>query len=126
MDYKGSCLCGAVGLTINSGIERVICCHCKMCQKAHGSAFAVFGLVRYESVNVVGRHHLTEHKSSIGVTRTFCKHCGSNFSWSDSSSYNDGYFSFSLSLLDTKYSPSNVDHVYKLSEPNWEKCLRAL
>ncbi|KAB7701485.1 hypothetical protein GBN26_05885 [Plesiomonas shigelloides] len=49
--FTGSCLCGNISIIITGPIEHVICCHCHMCQKHHGSSHASFGLVRKKHLN---------------------------------------------------------------------------
>ena len=39
----GSCLCGDIAFAIDGPIETMANCHCSMCRKFHGSAFATFG-----------------------------------------------------------------------------------
>ena len=41
----GSCLCGDVAFEITGPVEQMGHCHCSMCRKFHGSAFATFGVV---------------------------------------------------------------------------------
>ncbi len=36
----GSCLCGNVKYSISGKVGDIVHCHCKTCQKAHGSAFS--------------------------------------------------------------------------------------
>ena len=38
--YKGSCLCGSIQFELKGGVEDPIYCHCSLCRKASGSAFA--------------------------------------------------------------------------------------
>lgn len=40
--YNGSCLCGAVSFRLQSEPKAVTNCHCRMCQKQHGAAFATY------------------------------------------------------------------------------------
>ena len=42
---RGSCLCGTVRYEIRGPVGRVSHCHCAMCRKAHGAAFATYGRV---------------------------------------------------------------------------------
>ena len=37
---EGGCLCGAVRYEIDGGLGPIVCCHCSMCRKAQGTAFA--------------------------------------------------------------------------------------
>src|SRR5262245_60337519 len=39
---QGSCLCGAVTYQASGPFNMMIHCHCSMCRKHHGSAFATF------------------------------------------------------------------------------------
>src|SRR5437016_3555924 len=38
----GSCLCGAVRYEVDSPATQVDNCHCPMCRKQHGAAFATY------------------------------------------------------------------------------------
>ncbi len=40
--YLGSCLCGEVKYRLLSDSKKVTHCHCTMCQKQHGAAFATY------------------------------------------------------------------------------------
>ncbi|HCA63195.1 MAG TPA: GFA family protein, partial [Pseudomonas sp.] len=43
--HTGSCLCGVVRYRIDAPIDALTHCHCKMCRKAHGAAFATYASV---------------------------------------------------------------------------------
>ncbi|WP_081879105.1 GFA family protein, partial [Photobacterium sanctipauli] len=102
--YKGSCLCGTIKIEISGDIKAVTHCHCKICQKAHGAAFATFAASRDEHFAIVqGESSLKSYESSPGYVRTFCVHCGSNIQWIHDFGYNSGWSSFALSLLDTPF-----------------------
>ena len=38
----GSCLCGAVTYEVRGPFNMMVHCHCSMCRKHHGAAFATF------------------------------------------------------------------------------------
>ena len=40
----GSCLCGAISWQFDSEFSQITHCHCRLCRKAHGSAFATYGV----------------------------------------------------------------------------------
>jgi hypothetical protein len=44
----GGCQCGAVRYALYAEPERASICHCRMCQKALGNAFAPFAAVRLD------------------------------------------------------------------------------
>ena len=74
-EFHGGCLCGKIRYRV-SVAPRVHYCHCDMCRRATGSAFAVFGWVQ-----VAGLSWLTEEpanrRSSPIARRSFCQSCGS-------------------------------------------------
>jgi len=54
-------------------------CHCSMCRKAHGSAFATFISVKKSQFNwLSGQDNIVDYRSSPVFVRAFCKTCGSN------------------------------------------------
>jgi hypothetical protein len=76
---RGSCLCGRVRYEMRGPVGRVSHCHCAMCRKAHGAAFATYGRVERSDFAVVsGAEDIASYRSSPEVMRTFCKRCGSN------------------------------------------------
>ncbi|MGV3652599.1 MAG: GFA family protein, partial [Noviherbaspirillum sp.] len=80
--YEGSCLCGGVKYRIDGEIKSSSNCHCTMCQKQHGAAFASYGNVYLDALSYLcGQDLLAFFQSSPGVTRTFCMNCGSNLTW---------------------------------------------
>ena len=75
---RGGCLCGSVRYEVRGSVGRVNHCHCTMCRKAHGAAFATYGRVKMdEFVLLSGEDDVGSYQSSTPVTRTFCKKCGS-------------------------------------------------
>jgi hypothetical protein len=75
----GSCLCGAVRFEVSGPLERVAHCHCTMCQRAHGAAFATWAALPAERVRVTaGESDVTQYRSSEIGTRSFCRVCGSS------------------------------------------------
>lgn len=75
---RGSCLCGGVGYEIHGTPLAMYCCHCSMCRKATGSAFATNMLVAEADFVVTrGRALIRAFQSSPGEWRHFCSVCGS-------------------------------------------------
>lgn len=68
----GGCQCGAVRFAAE-GVKRTSICHCRMCQKAFGSAFGPFAVM--EKV-VWTRGEPKRFQSSDLVRRGFCADCG--------------------------------------------------
>lgn len=80
---RGSCLCGGVTYEVTAPIERLGHCHCRMCRKAHGAAFATYGRVSARAFRFTSGERLVKrYQSSVPVTRSFCGDCGSNLTFS--------------------------------------------
>ena len=75
---EGGCLCGGVRFAITGRLGPAGYCHCKMCQRASGSAFASNAPLRTRYFEIrAGRELVTEYESSPGKYRAFCGRCGS-------------------------------------------------
>lgn len=78
MTMAGSCLCGAVTYRITGAFKFIGHCHCSMCRKAHGAAFATWGIIDPGQFRwVSGEEHVHGYESSAGTRRCFCRECGS-------------------------------------------------
>lgn len=78
----GSCLCGDVRYEIGAAVEDLGSCHCRMCRKAHGAAFATFAQVPKRALRFTrGDDGIARYASSEAVERTFCRRCGSNLTF---------------------------------------------
>jgi hypothetical protein len=74
----GSCFCGTVSYEASGPFNQMMSCHCSMCRKHHGSAFATYvsgpiGNFRWLS----GEDSVLRYKSSEAGSRDSCKVCGS-------------------------------------------------
>jgi hypothetical protein len=75
----GACLCGAVRFEVEGPLDRVAHCHCTICQRAHGAAFATWAAVPAARVRITaGADDVTHYRSSEIGTRSFCRTCGSS------------------------------------------------
>jgi hypothetical protein len=75
---KGSCLCGSVTWETLAEPYAMYNCHCRMCQKAHGTGFGTYcffkeGQVRWTS----GTDKIVHYRSSDVLVRSSCDVCGS-------------------------------------------------
>ncbi|MCW5889163.1 MAG: GFA family protein [bacterium] len=72
-----SCLCGDVAWSVDGPLAFVHHCHCQRCRKAHGTAFATFGLFPAASLRWErGQDGVVRFASSPVYTRAFCGRCG--------------------------------------------------
>ena len=78
MNNQASCLCASVQWEITAEPFNAFNCHCKMCRKAHGSAFGTYWFVRAEQFNWLSdTDSIVRYRSSHLLTRSFCGTCGS-------------------------------------------------
>ncbi len=75
---NGSCLCGTVRYEIDGPFQSLLHCHCSMCRKHHGTAFATWAVAPLAGYRVTaGSDAIGRYASSPGMHRSFCRHCGS-------------------------------------------------
>jgi len=74
----GSCLCATVKFAVDHPFDRMLHCHCSMCRKLHGAAFATYGIGPAQGLRwLEGEDAIRRYESSPGFIRAFCGHCGS-------------------------------------------------
>ena len=118
--YLGSCLCGAIRYAVLADIKAVSHCHCSMCRKAHGAAFASYGAVPLEHFSITsGAARLCSYQSSPDVTRRFCALCGSTLTWQQTSGGLSDWICLALGTLDTAFRPARQRHVHADSAVPW-------
>ena len=75
---QGTCLCGSIKWFISGLPQAAYHCHCSMCRKAHGAAFATYYLVAAEKFSWRSElDTLQAFQSKLGLMRSFCSECGS-------------------------------------------------
>ena len=84
---SGSCLCGAVRYEVDGPATEITHCHCFMCRKQHGAAFATYGGYPTDHLRITaGKDEaLMVYHSGPTTERQFCGVCGSSLFWVDSS-----------------------------------------
>jgi hypothetical protein len=75
---RGSCLCRGVQWEVEGKLEWMGHCHCSMCRKSHGGAFATFagGFGGVTLRWLAGEELVARYASSPGGSRCFCSTCG--------------------------------------------------
>ena len=76
MKRTGSCLCGAVEITVNGDARDLGACHCRNCRKWAGGPF--LELECGADVAFTGSDQIATFQSSKWAQRGFCKVCGSH------------------------------------------------
>src|SRR5687768_7379087 len=84
-ELTGGCQCGAVRYRLHMQPKKVHFCHCRMCQKAVGGAFALLAPVKKDQMSWT-RGAPSFFQSSTLAERGFCKSCGTplSFAYTDS------------------------------------------
>jgi hypothetical protein len=72
----GGCLCGNIRFAFESDGSRQFVCHCRMCQRASGSAFAEIVFVEGAAF-ALSQGAWKSFQSSDTMLRHFCPECGS-------------------------------------------------
>lgn len=118
--YQGSCLCGAIGYELLSPPKALSHCHCSLCRKGHGAAFASYASVPRSDLRILlGADALTSYASSESVLRQFCSHCGSSLFWSRRQGAFSDWISIAIGTLDTVFTPHKQRHVQVASKAPW-------
>ncbi|MGV6826931.1 MAG: GFA family protein [bacterium] len=115
----GSCLCGSVVYQVDKIEPLMAHCHCSMCRKFHGSAFATFGESRVENFHwVKGESMLSAYVADNGTTRKFCSVCGSSLIFIASDA-NGEYIEFALGSLDEPIAKRPDAHIFVNYKSDW-------
>lgn len=117
--YLGQCLCAKVKVMITGGISDIIHCHCSLCRKNSGTAFATNGYVNATDLKFVsGKNNLTTYSFKEGRYRHFCSSCGSPvYSSSDDDKTR---YRLRLGLLDSEITERPISHNFVSSKASWE------
>jgi hypothetical protein len=75
-EMTGHCLCGKVAFRVSGPPRDVHHCHCGMCRRATGAAFATLVWVPHEAVQWTAPPAF--YRSSTIATRGFCARCGTS------------------------------------------------
>lgn len=115
---EGSCLCGGVAYQIAGQVHHMHYCHCSMCRKAHGSAFATYTGVDPRDLRFTrGQELISRYRSSEKAERSFCSRCGSNLLFDPKAIPDVVWVAVGGFDSDPKERP--VAHIYVASKAPW-------
>jgi len=113
--YTGGCQCGAVRYAVFAPLESPALCHCRMCQKAFGGAFAALVSVRLSDLDWTrGTPRLFD--SSDQVARGFCANCGTPLTFAYKAR---DYLDISIASLDDPSGVAPERQVWAASRLAW-------
>lgn len=117
--YQGSCLCGKVKFTLSGDIQDIVHCHCSLCRKAQGSAFATNANVnKKDFIFTAGENNLTAYPLSAIQTKYFCKTCGSPI-MSKNTQHPDA-IRIRIGTIESDISERPGAHIFTASKANWD------
>lgn len=118
MTIRGSCLCGAVGYEVTAPFRFLGHCHCSMCRKSNGAAFATWCILQPGSFRwTSGEHFVQAYESSPGTSRCFCRQCGSALA-----SAHDGLVGeVVVASVDGDPGARPREHIFVGSKANWHE-----
>ncbi len=116
----GSCLCGGVQFAISGGPpEHMTHCHCSLCRKFHGAAFATYvGVSKGKFTLRAGQELLKSYATPNGTTRTFCRECGSSLFWANEELF-PTFASIAAGTLDSDPGSRPTGHGNVSSKAPW-------
>ena len=123
-NYKGSCLCQKITYQLNqTDFEPLAHCHCTMCRKFHGAAFATLLTVNKDNLEFLsGTQYLKVFKAEHdGVTtkRTFCSECGSSLLFESKHNTENNSIELAIASLDQDIEIFVDGHIYTADKANW-------
>ena len=120
-NLRGSCLCGGVVYKVAVLDPQMAHCHCSMCRKFHGAAFATYGSVKREDFSwLQGQQLLQEFVADNQTTRTFCKKCGSSLTFAPSGDTGEEV-EIALATLDSEIAGRPSAHIFTEFKANWHQ-----
>lgn len=74
----GRCLCGALRYALDPPFGMMLHCHCSICRKHHGAAFATWVSAPFAAFRwIAGENDVRRFQSSEHGARGYCGHCSS-------------------------------------------------
>ncbi len=117
--YQGSCLCGEVKLKVDGPISSIIHCHCSLCRKSSGSAYATNGFIERRALSIQsGADVITFYEMRPGRRRHFCGKCASPLY--SSSKTDPTRLRLRLGILDSDIAERPLSHNFISSKANWD------
>jgi len=116
---QGSCLCNAIQYEVDKIEPQMAHCHCTMCRKWHGAAFASYGEAKPSHFRwLKGEEHLVEYQADNKTSRWFCKFCGSSILFKPSFD-NGGLLEFALGTLDDAIQDKPDANIFTDFKADW-------
>ncbi len=117
--FRGSCLCGQVRFEVDEFLPRTGNCHCSMCRKFHGAAYATIAETSRDRFRwLAGEDLLKAYVADNGTTRRFCSNCGSSLTFA-SPLADPELVEIALGCFDDEVPVKPDAHIYVGSGASW-------
>ena len=117
--WKGSCLCGSIRFEVDAFLPRTGHCHCSMCRKFHGAAYATLAEAKREDFRwTAGEDLLKPYTAANGTTRRFCNNCGASLTFASPLADPD-LVEIALACFDDEVPVKPDAHIYVGSGLAW-------
>ena len=84
MTIRGGCLCGRVRYEVSGRLSNASHCHCSMCRRQHGAAFATYAQFEPGDFEwTSGEDLLKVFETEADAGWCFCRECGSSLAGTD-------------------------------------------
>jgi len=118
MTHQGGCLCGGIRYEIDGPLTDVGNCHCSMCRRFHGAAFATYAKISAGHFRwLSGQELLTVYETSPGFGWAFCRTCGSSLGVPTQGRLSE----ITLGSLDTDPGVRPAEHIFVGSKAPWHE-----
>ena len=117
----GSCMCAGVRYEIDGPVKDMVNCHCGICRKAHGAAYATVVTAQAADFRWTRGEELVEtYKSSNELDRVFCRNCGSSLAVIE---HKTGEVFVAAGTLDDDPGIRLESHIFVGSKAPWHEIL---
>ncbi|MEM7195160.1 MAG: GFA family protein [Pseudomonadota bacterium] len=116
MTIKGSCLCGYVRYSVDGALSDADHCHCSLCRKQHGAAFATYADLNPKHFKWdAGEDCIRVYEMPSTAGWCFCSRCGSTVA----GTYGGQVTSLVLGSVDGEPGVRPTAHIYAGSKAAW-------
>ena len=116
MTIEGGCLCGKVRYRVTGPLLDADNCHCSMCRRQHGAAFATYANFKPGEFSWIPAEELVKiYEILPGGGWVFCSECGSTLAGSD----NGQITSIALGTVDGDPGLKPESHIFVGSKAQW-------
>ena len=119
---RANCLCGDVAWEAAAPLEWLSHCHCSICRKTHGTAFASYGAAAADGFRLTGGDGVRRYESSPDFFRCFCGRCGSALPGAP----NDGRVFVPVGGMEGDPGVRPIAHIFAASKAPWYEIEDAL